>query len=206
MVTTELRMTYTVFIIDDDQSVRDSLSLVLSLQGFRTASFVSAEDFLAALKVDWMGCVVTDLKMPGMNGLQLQEQLAAHHPTLPIIFITAHGDINSARTAFKAAAIDFLEKPFDDRQIVAAIDLAIARQHSRQLSVAEQQRRSEALVSLTAREQQVMVLLSEGLRIREVGDKLGLSPRTIEVYKARILAKLGIRNTAELVRLLSASP
>lgn len=203
---TELRKLYTVFIIDDDPSVRDSLSLVLSLQGFRTSSFVSAEDFLAALKPDWTGCVVTDLKMPGMNGLQLQERLAAVHPTLPIIFITAHGDINSARMAFKAAAIDFLEKPFDDQQIITAIDLAIAQQHSAQTSAGEQQRRREALSSLTEREQQVMVLLSEGLRIREVGDRLGLSPRTIEVYKARILSKLGIRNVAELVRMLSASP
>lgn len=198
----ELRSRYTVYIVDDDYSVRDSLSLILSLKGFRTASFAQAEDFLAVLQPDWSGCVVADLKMPGMSGLELQQALAQQQPLLPVVIITAHGDVASSRVAFKADAVDFLEKPFDDEQIVAAIDLAFARLQDREASRAEQQRRSAAVAALTAREHEVMLLLGEGLQNREVAERLGLSPRTVEVHKARILAKLGIRNVAELVRLV----
>lgn len=201
----ELRSRYTVYIVDDDHSVRDSLSLILSLKGFRTASFAQAEDFLAVLQPDWNGCVVADLKMPGMSGLELQQALAHRQPLLPVVIITAHGDVASSRVAFKADAVDFLEKPFDDEQIVAAIDLAFARLHDREASRAEQQRRSAAVAALTAREHEVMLLLGEGLQNREVAQRLGLSPRTVEVHKARILAKLGIRNVAELVRLVDTA-
>lgn len=196
----ELRSRYTVFIIDDDLSIRDSLSLILSLKGFRTASFALAEDFLAVLQPEWAGCVVADLKMPGMSGLELQQALAQRQPQLPVIVITAHGDLASSRQAFKANAIDFLEKPFDDEEIVAALDLAFNRLHDSEADQAERRRRSEAVASLTEREREVMALLGEGLQNREVAARLGLSPRTVEVHKARILAKLGIRNVAELVR------
>jgi RNA polymerase sigma factor (sigma-70 family) len=198
----ELRNRYTVFIVDDDLSIRDSLSLILSLKGFRTASFARAEDFLAVLQPEWAGCVVADLKMPGMSGLELQQALALCQPQLPVIVITAHGDLASSRQAFKANAIDFLEKPFDDEQIVAALDLAFNRLHDSEADQAERRRRSEAVASLTEREREVMILLGEGLQNREVAARLDLSPRTIEVHKARILAKLGIRNVAELVRLV----
>lgn len=198
----ELRNRYTVFIVDDDLSIRDSLSLILSLKGFRTASFARAEDFLAVLQSEWAGCVVADLKMPGMSGLELQQALALCQPQLPVIVITAHGDLASSRQAFKANAIDFLEKPFDDEQIVAALDLAFNRLHDSEADQAERRRRSEAVASLTEREREVMILLGEGLQNREVAARLDLSPRTIEVHKARILAKLGIRNVAELVRLV----
>lgn len=196
----ELRSRYTVFIVDDDLSIRDSLSLILSLKGFRTASFARAEDFLAVLQPDWAGCVVADLKMPGMSGLELQQALVLRQPQLPVIVITAHGDLASSRQAFKANAIDFLEKPFDDEQIVAALDLAFNRLHDSEADQAERRRRSEAVATLTEREREVMALLGEGLQNREVAARLDLSPRTVEVHKARILAKLGIRNVAELVR------
>lgn len=196
----ELRSRYTVFIVDDDLSIRDSLSLILSLKGFRTASFARADDFLAVLQPEWTGCVVADLKMPGMSGLELQQALTRRQPQLPVIVITAHGDLASSRQAFKANAIDFLEKPFDDEQIVAALDLAFNRLHDSEADQAEHRRRGEAVATLTEREREVMLLLGEGLQNREVAARLGLSPRTVEVHKARILAKLGIRNVAELVR------
>lgn len=199
------RSHYTVFIVDDDLSIRDSLSLMLSLRGFRTASFACAEDFLAALRADWLGCLVADLKMNGMSGLELQQALAGREPGLPVIIITAHGDVATSRQAFKADAVDFLEKPFDDEQIVAAIDLAFTRLHDREASRAEQARRAGAIAALTPRELEVMRLLATGLQNREVADRLGLSPRTVEVHKARILAKLGIRNVAELVRIAGAA-
>lgn len=196
-----LRTLYTVFIVDDDYSVRDSLSLILSLKGFRTASFARAEDFLNVLQADWTGCVVADLKMPGMSGLELQQTLATRQPLLPVIIITAHGDVASSRSAFKADAVDFLEKPFDDEQIVAAIDQAFTRLHDREASDNQQRRREMAMDALTPREREVMLLLGDGLQNREVAAQLSLSPRTVEVHKARILSKLGIRNVAELVRL-----
>jgi RNA polymerase sigma factor (sigma-70 family) len=196
----ELRSRYTVFIVDDDLSVRDSLSLILSLKSFRTASFARAEDFLAVLQPEWAGCVVADLKMPDMSGLELQQALARRQPQLPVIMITAYGDLASSRQAFKAHAIDFLEKPFDDEQIIAALDLAFNRLHDGEAEQAERRRRSAAIATLTEREREVMALLGEGLQNREVAARLGLSPRTVEVHKARILAKLGIRNVAELVR------
>jgi RNA polymerase sigma factor (sigma-70 family) len=201
----DLRTNYTVFIVDDDLSVRDSLSLVLSLKGFRNATFACAEDFLQALQPDWRGCVVADLKMPGMNGLELQQTLASREPQLPVIIISAHGDVASSRLAFKADAVDFLEKPFDDEQIVQAIELAMHRLHDREASQQARQHREAGLATLSTREREVMQLLGEGLQNRAVAERLGLSPRTVEVHKARILAKLGIRNVAELVRLVDST-
>jgi len=195
------RARYTVFIVDDDLSVRDSLALMLSLKGFRTASFACAEDFLAALRDDWTGCLVADLKMHGMSGLELQQELRRRGNTLPVVIITAHGDVASSRQAFKADAVDFLEKPFDDAQIVAALDQAFARLGDREAGDAERRRRAATLAALTPRELEVMHLLATGLQNREVAERLDLSPRTVEVHKARILAKLGIRNVAELVRI-----
>lgn len=197
------RARYTVFVVDDDVSVRDSLSLMLSLQGFRTASFARGEDFLAVLQPDWLGCVVADLKMPGMSGLELQQTLGRREASLPVVVITAHGDVAASRQAFKADAVDFLQKPFDDEQIVVAIEQAFQRIDVRETERAARRRQAAALALLTAREREVMHLLGEGLQNREVAERLGLSPRTVEVHKARIMAKLGVRNLAELVRLLT---
>jgi len=199
------RTRYTVFVVDDDVAVRDSLSLMLSLQGFRTASFARGEDFLAVLQADWLGCVVADLKMPGMSGLDLQRALAPRGDGLPVVVITAHGDVESSRQAFKAAAIDFLQKPFDDEQIVAAIEQAFQSIDTHEADRATRKQHDSALAQLTAREHEVMRLLANGLQNREVAEQLGLSPRTVEVHKARILAKLGVRNLAELVRLVDAT-
>ncbi|MEQ1660363.1 MAG: response regulator, partial [Hylemonella sp.] len=116
----------TVFIVDDDASVRDSLSLLLSLQGYVSASFASAEDFLSALQPDWRGCLVVDVRMNGMSGLELQRCLQERGPTLPVIVITAHGDVAAARQAFLADAVDFIEKPFDGKQILDALANAFA--------------------------------------------------------------------------------
>jgi RNA polymerase sigma factor (sigma-70 family) len=198
------RMRHTVFVVDDDVSVRDSLSLMLSLQGFRTASFACGEDFLAVLQADWLGCVVADLKMPGISGLDLQRELAQRRNCLPVVVITAHGDVESSRQAFKADAIDFLQKPFDDEQIVAAIEQAFQHIDAHEVDRANRQQHASALSQLTAREREVMRLLGNGLQNRTVAEQLGLSPRTVEVHKARILAKLGVRNLAELVRLVDA--
>lgn len=190
----------TVFIVDDDASVRDALSLLLSLHGYATAMFARAEDFLGALAADWHGVVLADIRMPGMSGLEMQQRLLTHPAKLPVIIITGHGDIDAARQAFKADAVDFLEKPFDDALLLQAIDKALGRTADTQTARGTRPQ----VFTLSAREREVMALVVDGLGNRAVGERLGISPRTVEVHKSRIMAKLGARNLAELMRLAGA--
>lgn len=191
----------TVFIVDDDPAVRDSLSLLLSLRGYATALFASAEDFLSAIQADWAGCVFADIRMPGKSGLELQLELAARGIPIPVVIVTAHGNVENARLAFKAQALDFLEKPFDEEGPVDAVEAAFAKERMRLASSRESERREQRLSKLTDRERQVVSLVSQGLPNGEIAQRLGISPRTVEVHKARILAKLDARNIAELMRM-----
>lgn len=195
----------TVYIVDDDASVRDSLSLMLGLAGYRTCTFADAESFLHALHEQSSGCVVTDLRLPGASGIELQAALRARGSTLPVVIITAHGDVPSARTAFRAEAVDFLEKPFDEAQLRAAIDSAFTLEERRR--AIETTRRADAakLERLTPRERQVLEHAAQGLHAKEIAGALGISARTVEVHKARIMEKLGVRNIAELVRFALAA-
>ena len=188
------------YIVDDDAAIRDSLSLLLSLHGYRTATFAAAEDLLAALDADSAGCVVADLKMPGMSGLELQRELRARQLALPVVIITAHGDVASARAAFRSDAVDFLEKPFDDQAAIAAVAAGMSRERARLEAGEREERREQSLAALTERERGVMDLLVQGLHNRDVAQRLGISPRTVEVHKARVMEKLGARNVAELIR------
>lgn len=197
----------TVYVVEDDASVRDSLALMLSVAGYRTALFADAEAFLAAWREDFVGCVISDLRLPGLSGVELQEQLRARGSRLPFIVITAHGDVATARRAFLAEAVDFLEKPFGDAQLKAAIETAFAREHQRLRRTALQHSDAARLAELTAREREVLAQAALGLHAKEIGAVLGISPRTVEVHKTRIMAKLGVRNVAELVRFaLAAEP
>lgn len=192
----------TVFIVDDDASVRDALSLLLSLRGHATATFASAEDFLQALQPHWHGCVVADIRMPGMSGLELQRCLRERAPSLPLIVITAHGDVAAARQAFLAQAVDFIEKPFEGEQLLAAIESALT---SARAAPVETPAPAPARVStsrLSAREREVMALMVQGQHNRRIAEELGISPRTVEVHKARVMEKLGVANLVELVRLV----
>lgn len=191
----------TVFVVDDDASVRDSLSLLLSLRGYTTATFASAEDFVSAVQPHWRGCVVLDIRMPGMSGLELQRRLREGGPTLPVIVITAHGDVAAARQAFLADAIDFIEKPFDGEQLLTAVEKALAGVRVR-MPTKESAPRPAATTALSAREQEVMALMVRGLHNRRIAEELGISPRTVEVHKARVMEKLGVKNLVELVRLV----
>jgi FixJ family two-component response regulator len=186
----------TVYIVDDDASVRDSLALMLGLFGYRTAVFADSEAFLSAWRPDWAGCVVADLRLPGRSGIELQAELQAKESSLPFIIITAHGDVPTARTAFQASAVDFLEKPFDHAQLRAAIESAFSKEGRRLQRAAE----AAKLAVLTAREREVLEQAAQGLHAKEIAARLGISPRTVEVHKTRIMAKLGVRNVAELVR------
>jgi len=191
----------TVFVVDDDASVRDSLSLLLSLRGHPTATFASAEDFLGAVAPDWRGCLVLDIRMPGMSGLELQRRLAESGPTLAVIVVTAHGDVAAARQAFLADAVDFFEKPFDGEQFLAAIERALAGLRSVN-AAHDASPRPRPLTVLSAREREVMALMMKGLHNRRIAADLGISPRTVEVHKARVMDKLGVKNLVDLVRLV----
>jgi FixJ family two-component response regulator len=186
----------TVYIVDDDAAVRDSLALMLGLAGFRTAFFADAEAFLAAWREDWSGCVVADLRLPGLSGLELQAEMGRRGSWLPFVIITAHGDVPAARAAFRADAVDFLEKPFDHAQLRTAIQNAFSKEHLRLARSADAGR----LARLTAREREVLAAAAQGLHAKEIARQLGISARTVEVHKTRIMAKLGARNVAELVR------
>ncbi|MFZ9530404.1 MAG: response regulator transcription factor [Burkholderiales bacterium] len=195
----------TVYIVDDDASIRDSLSLMLGLAGYRVSLFADAESFLAACQPDWAGCVVADLRMPGMTGIDLQAELKQRGSPLQFIIITAHGDVATARTAFQAQAIDFLEKPFDHTELIKAIETAFNAEQRRLDENRQSSAAREKIAALTGREREVLQLAARGLHAKEIARDLGISPRTVEVHKARIMAKLGARNVAELVRLAVAT-
>jgi FixJ family two-component response regulator len=192
---------YTVFIVEDDGAVRDALSLLLGLQGHAVSLFADAESFLKAYRPDWRGCVLIDIRMPGLNGLALQKQLLQRGCVLPAILITGHGDVDSAREAFRAHAIDFLEKPIDYTKLMNAIDEAFSRQAASQDT---QERGTEAerlLATLTPREREVMAMVVSGRHNREIAEELGISARTVEVHKARMMSKLHVDGIPDLVRL-----
>lgn len=190
----------TVYIVDDDPSVRDSLSLMLGLAGYRVALYAHAEAFREAWRDSWSGCVLADLRLPGASGVELQAWLRERGSTLPVVIMTAHGDVPTARKAFQAQAVDFLEKPFDHGQLLEAIRTAFALEERRLLRSDNRRKELQKLAVLTAREREVLDHAARGLHAKEIGRVLGISPRTVEVHKSRIMSKLGVRNVAELVR------
>ena len=191
----------TVFIVDDDPAVRDALSLLLGIQDYRVAVFGDAESFLKAYKSEWRGCLVLDIRMPGMDGLTLQKHLAQLGSELPVIIMTGHGDVASAREAFRAFAVDFLEKPLDHRKLLAAIADAFSRQRTRVVADMNRSDIERLLARLTPREREVMARVVAGQHNRDIAAELGISARTVEVHKARMMDKLGVNNVADLVRL-----
>lgn len=198
-MTTEVHR-QTVFIVDDDPSIRDALALLFSLHGHPTAIFACAEDFLRAIEPGWRGVVIADIRMGGMSGLEMQEVLAQHPSRLPVIVITAHADIAAARQAFRFQAVDFLEKPFDHDQLLESVERAM-----RGLPEAREAMGTRPVpTTLSAREREVMALVIDGIDNRGIGERLGISPRTVEVHKSRLMTKLGARNLAELVRIAQA--
>ena len=196
----DLRDRLAVVLVDDDASVRDALALVLGLRGYRTRVFASAEDLLAVVDASWEGCVVADLRMPGLGGLELAERLAALGIALPFIVITAHGDVASARAAFRLNAVDFLEKPFDDDQLVDAIETAFAREAGRLEEAEAHGERARTLAALSPREREIALLVASGMRNPAIAERLDISPRTVEVHKARVMEKLGAKGLDELIR------
>jgi len=192
----------TVFIVEDDVSVRDALALLLGVHGYRTAIFADAESFQRAYNPDGgKACLLLDIRMPGMDGLTLQKRLLESGSDLPVIVMTGHGDIGSAREAFKAQAIDFLEKPLNHERLLAAIEEATARHSAIQTERDRNAAFTELARSLTPREREVMDLVVSGRHNREIAESLGISSRTVEVHKAKVMQKLGVDSVAQLIRM-----
>jgi len=191
----------TVFLIDDDPAIRDSLSLLLSLKGVRTQPFANAESFIETYRPDWPGCVLTDLRMPGMTGLELQAVLRERQVEVPVVVLTAHGDVATARAALKNGAFDFLEKPIDDVMLVEVLRNALRADRERRAAVTSRSSADARIERLTDREREVLALIAAGHQNREIATQLGISPRTVEVHKARIMEKLECHSLAELIRM-----
>lgn len=191
----------TVFIVDDDPSVRDALGLLLGIHDYRVAMFADADSWLRAFKSHWRGCLLLDIRMPGMDGLTLQRTLLDQGASLPVVIMTGHGDVDSARAAFRAQAVDFLEKPIDEGRLLAAIGEAFARQRETIDAAASRDQARRRIDGLTQREREVMERVVAGRHNREIAAELAISPRTVEVHKARMMDKLGVASVAELVRL-----
>lgn len=192
---------YTVFIVEDDQSVRDALGLLLGLRGYPVAMFADAPSLLAAYRPEWRGCLLIDIRMPGMDGLRLQKRLLEIGCGMPAIVMTGHGDVLSAREAFLSQAVDFLEKPIDQAKLMSAIERAFVRQTAFQNEEHQLTEIDCLLASLTPREKEVMDMVVAGQHNREIAEALGISPRTVEVHKARMVMKLRVDNVPDLVRL-----
>lgn len=190
-----------VHIIDDDEAVRDSLSFLLRTAAFDVATYQSATHFLEALPKDIEGCVITDMRMPDLSGLDLLRQLRGASFALPVIMITGHGDIQLAVEAMKAGAVDFLEKPFDDERVLAAVRTALENTQIDSERAGLRGRVEERLNSLSQRERQVLDGLVAGLPNKTIAYNLGISPRTVEVYRANVMTKMQVGSLSELVRM-----
>jgi RNA polymerase sigma factor (sigma-70 family) len=193
--------TPTVLIVDDDDAVRGSLTLLLGLHGYRTQAYGSAEDFLDRLGDGMRGCLLLDLRLPGMTGLELQASLATRKIALPILILTAHGDIATARHALKAGAFDFIEKPIDPERLIPAIEAALAAEATEHEVVSRRAVLERRLERLTPREREVLEFVVSGRHNREIATDLGISPRTVEVYKARLMQKLQVDRLPDLIRI-----
>ncbi len=193
-----------IHVVDDDEAVRDSLRMLLESAGFAVRTHVSATAFLAAAgKLDG-GCVVTDVRMPEMDGLELQRRLTELGNRMSVIVMTGHGDVPIAVEAMKAGAVDFLEKPFGDEQLLAAVRSAVAASQRAQQEQESAAATAARLGSLTHREREVLDRLVMGKANKVIAYELGASPRTVEVHRARVMEKMGVRSLPELVRMTLA--
>lgn len=192
---------FKVYVVDDDPDVRHSLGLLMHVRGYACELFSDAEHFVAALTADFKGCLITDIRMPGMSGLALQQELVERGCKLPVIVLTGHGDIESARRCLRARAVDFLLKPFQEADLLTAIEQGFALERERLARMRADADAQARVASLTAREREVAALLATGAQNLTIADRLAISPRTVEIHKARCIEKLGARSLADIVRI-----
>jgi FixJ family two-component response regulator len=190
-----------VFVVDDDVSVRESLELLIGAAGWHAEPFASAHAFLAHPTATVPNCLVLDISMPGLNGLELQKRVTAERPEMPIIFITGHGDVPKTVQAMKAGAVEFLTKPFADDVLLGAIRQALARSESSLSQAAEVNALQERYASLTQRERQVMQLVVSGLLNKQVGGELNISEITVKAHRGKVMLKMKANSLADLVKI-----
>ncbi len=189
-----------IFVVDDDEAVRLSTEMLIRSMGLRAESFDSAAEFLEDFDPQQPGCVILDIRMPGMSGLELQEHLNALGATIPVIFVTGHGDVPMAVKAMKAGAVDFLQKPFRDQELIDRVHAALDRDsENRELSAARA-RIQARIDTLTSREIEVMEKVVDGRANKQIASELGLSPRTVEIHRARVMSKMRADSLPDLVR------
>jgi FixJ family two-component response regulator len=191
-----------VYIVDDDEAVRGSLRLLLKSVGLSPNAMGSAREFLAKYDPLQPGCLVLDVRMPEMSGLELQEQLNLQDAIIPVIFITGHGDVPMAVEAMQAGAFDFLQKPFRDQDLIDRIQRALEKDRSNRSTLTERNTIRERLESLTPREREVLTMVASGKANKVMASDLGVSQRTVEIHRARVMEKMGATSLAQLVRMV----
>jgi two-component system response regulator DctR len=190
-------------IIDDDEAIRDALQWLLKTRDVPCRVWSGGEDFLAEWRPDWRGCIVLDIRMAGMSGLECFDALNARGCELPVIFITGHGDVPMAVSALKKGAFDFIEKPFNDLDLVDRVEKALAHDATRHRAAADRDTVEARLATLTTREREVMELILEGRYNKVIADKLSISMRTVEAHRSRVFEKMQVRSAVELAQLLT---
>jgi RNA polymerase sigma factor (sigma-70 family) len=190
-----------IFVVDDDTSLRNAVKRLIRSLGFTVETFDSAQAFLTHEPHDGPACLVLDIRMPGTSGIQLQERLAKAGVQMPIIFITGHGNIPMSVKAMKAGAVDFIEKPFEDQQLIDAIHVAIARSNQLRKQQAELNKLQQRVDSLTPREHEVFRLVASGMLNKQIAFDLGLSEKTVKIHRSRVMQKMKAASLADLVRM-----
>jgi two-component system response regulator FixJ len=194
-----------VHVVDDDEAVRRSASMLLASCGMQAQTHASAEALLARLDGLQPGCLVIDIRMPGMDGLELQAELAARGCRLPVIVVTGHADVGLAVRAMKAGAADFIEKPYSAEDLINAVTAALSRMADTRENLAHAEAATQLIAGLTPREREVLARLVEGRPNKVIAHDLGISPRTVEIHRANLMEKLGCRSLAETVRIAIAA-
>lgn len=194
-----------VFVVDDDEAVRDSLSMLMRSVGLAVETYAAASEFLERFDAGRTGCLVLDVRMPGMSGIELQEKLVAREATLPIIFITGHGDVPMAVHALRTGAVDFIQKPFSDQALLDRIQQALAQHVRDQEKAAKKSTIRERIARLTPREKEVMLMVVGGKPNKVVAIDLGVSERTVEIHRARVMEKMQASSLPDLVKMVVES-
>ena len=190
-----------VFVVDDDISVRESLELLIQSEGWQPETFSSAQDFLVRSRAPVPSCLLLDISMPGLNGLELQKRVAAEHPAVPIIFITGYGDVPKTVQAMKAGAVEFLTKPFKDDVLLSAIQQALERSRVALGQQAEIKELRDRYLTLSPREREVMALVVSGLLNKQVGGELGISEITVKAHRGKVMQKMKADSLPDLVKM-----
>ncbi|HSF79431.1 MAG TPA: response regulator FixJ [Steroidobacteraceae bacterium] len=192
----------TVFVVDDDEAVRTSLRLLLKSVGLPVETYAAAQEFLDQFDPDRAGCLVLDIRMPGISGLELQQHLNDQHSIMPIVFITGHGDVPMAVEAMQAGAVDFIQKPFRDQDLIDRINRALEKDREMRNALRERDEIRRRMSQLTPREREVLELVTQGKANKVIAGDLNVSQRTVEIHRARVMEKMGANSLAHLVRMV----